>query len=237
MSNPCRCRAEHVQGDGLGSCEWSVDDSACIAPALQKELAEAKAQLKEYSGWSPHQFLGLLEEHRELGRKYVKLDSRRYALEVEVVTLMQEQAAIRQGISISESPTGEDTGLVDLVAVFIEHHKEKEQENAELRARISEFVEDERGTLEARMDHLAQWVEKEFKHNPLSARGFEGTLIKGVAELRAEVERLKFLSENILVALRESDACTNAFHDHGNYGFHLRESFEHLTAEIERMKR
>lgn len=49
--------------------------------ALTKRAEEAEASLKKYEGWSPHQFLGLLEEHRKLGKAYVELDSKRYAAE------------------------------------------------------------------------------------------------------------------------------------------------------------
>lgn len=62
---------------------------------------------------------------------------------------------------------------------------------AKLQRRIEEFVEDQRGPLEARMEHLAVWVKKTFNHNPMSARAFEGTLIEGVEKLQAERDQFQ----------------------------------------------
>lgn len=52
--------------------------------AIEAERTALRAQLKEYSGWSPGQFLGLLAEHRALQRKHVELDSRRFELQAQL---------------------------------------------------------------------------------------------------------------------------------------------------------
>lgn len=44
---------------------------------LEQHHREKDERLKEYSGWSPHQFLGLLDEHRELGKRHIALDTKR----------------------------------------------------------------------------------------------------------------------------------------------------------------
>lgn len=59
--------------------------------------------------------------------KGVKEDS---DLRAELVSLRQEQAGIHKAICNAEQPAGDTSDLLDLVGVFIDHHKQKEAEHA-----------------------------------------------------------------------------------------------------------
>jgi hypothetical protein len=56
-------------------------------PEITELLAEVdrlRAQLKEYEGWSPHQFEGVLKQHKELGEKYIVLDRKWHDLQAQL---------------------------------------------------------------------------------------------------------------------------------------------------------
>lgn len=88
------------QGPGgmLAQCVESVlaqhrEDRAALQS--EREARErAERRLAEYSGWSPHQFTGLLEEHRRLQSAHVALDARRYAAEVLVADLREQLRSV-----------------------------------------------------------------------------------------------------------------------------------------------
>jgi hypothetical protein len=58
---------------------------------LLAEIDNLRLQLKAYSGWSPHQFTGLLKEHRELQEKYKELHAERDKLAAENAELRKER--------------------------------------------------------------------------------------------------------------------------------------------------
>ncbi len=68
---------ELVEQEGLhyGNCDqFEAFECNCAAnedyQILRTANAELTAKLREYSGWSPHQFLGLLAEHNALKKTY-----------------------------------------------------------------------------------------------------------------------------------------------------------------------
>ena len=65
-----------------------MECATCIK--LEQERDALKAQLREYAGWSPHQFTGLLAEHRALQAKYIALDTEKHELRKEVRQLLDE---------------------------------------------------------------------------------------------------------------------------------------------------
>lgn len=81
------CQIERLEAERNANIEKFEDFKKaqvemCIAEhftkisELESKLAEAEKKLSEYSGWSPHQFLNLLEENKKLGQKYIAIDSK-----------------------------------------------------------------------------------------------------------------------------------------------------------------
>lgn len=56
--------------EGKTAAEWKA------------EAERMKVELRKYSGWSPHQFLGLLAIHRKLGQDYIALDTKMHDYKV-----------------------------------------------------------------------------------------------------------------------------------------------------------
>lgn len=62
---------------------------------LQKAIESLQEALAAYAGWSPHQFTGLLAEHRRLQESYRDLDARRFAAEADARRLREALDASR----------------------------------------------------------------------------------------------------------------------------------------------
>ena len=92
MSNYTRC----CQCDG----DADTDSVICLKcekandEKVNRRIAKLKAALKEYEGWSPHQFLGLHEKYRELQESYKELDTQRYNAEI----ALTEERALLDGL-------------------------------------------------------------------------------------------------------------------------------------------
>ena len=95
---PTASEMVYVQQRLMGREELLAAKDAEISRLLRtnaerdRELAEVRENLKQYSGWSPDQFLGLLAEYRAAGKVWIEKES---SLLKRIQELEQELGALK----------------------------------------------------------------------------------------------------------------------------------------------
>lgn len=174
----CGCQAVNTS-DG-------ISDDKCQFPALKAELEWTKKALKEYEGWSPKQFMGLMEEHRSLQKRYVELDTEKCALQKRVERFEFEALQYRNRAVDAEKLATERLS-------WLEEHARRigllTDERDALQKRVTELVADKQKLLDFRLAYMNELTEQQAEIK----RNYEIVTAQNeqIADQQVEIQRLK----------------------------------------------